>query len=289
MASGFSFLLREFIRRFFARFKVPIVDEPATKLILTVWKKSLLSPNWHEYIDAFNAISIKCVDGDSLYRMRDAISLSSVVLEKGLELHAWGFHYCLDSGTSKREAETAAAACIKLGASAYHWNAEKHWVGGDDPVGCGKIFAQTFKEILPDVELYANCFSSHASTDLLVFMDRYEPMLYGTRRQTIENKFNSKLGREDIPDEKKCAMVGTGRKDINNSKRAWGYLNPSKGRRKPLGLAQLVVQFKPYSINFFRAGIADGEDIMLVGNTINPSLPEQVKQIRSLLKEERNF
>ena len=288
MASGFSFSLGEFIRRFFARFKVPVVVEPTTKLILTIWQKKLLNPRWEEHIEGFDAISIKCVDGDAFYHMREVLAMSTAVLVRGLELHGWGFHYCLNRDEAVKEAEAAAAACKRMGASAYHWNAEKHWAGGDDPVGCGKVFAQTFKMILPDVELYANCFSSHATTDLLVFMDRYEPMLYGTRRKTIENKFNSKLGRDDIPDEKKCAMVGTGRRDVNNSKRAWGYLNPSKGRSTPLGLAQLAVAFKPHSINFFRAGIADGEDIMVVGNTINPSLSEQAKHIRSLLTEERN-
>lgn len=285
MSNGFSFSLREFIRRFFERFKAPSPQESnaTTKIILTIWQKRLLNPHWWDHIEGFDAISIKCVDGDSFYSMRDALSMGSIVLDKGLELHAWGFHYCLNRKDTVEEAKAAANACKKMGASAYHWNAEKHWAGGEDPVGCGKVFAQTFKGLLPDVELYANCFSSHATVDLLLFMDRYEPMLYGTRRQTIENKFESKLGGDDIPDDKKCAMVGTGRKDANNPKRAWGYLNPSKGRTTPMGLAQLIVKHKPYSVNFFRAGIADGEDIMVIKNSINPTLSEQVTTIKDAL------
>ena len=286
MARGFLFSLREFIRRFFARFKAPVVVELPTKFILTIWQKKLLNPNWEDHIEGFDAISIKCVDGDAFYHMREVLAMSSAVLAKGLELHGWGFHYCLNRNDAVEEAKAAANACKRLGASAYHWNAEKHWAGGEDPIGCGKAFAQTFKEMLPDVDLYANCFSSHATTDLLLFMDRYEPMLYGTRRQTIENKFKNKVEREDIPDDKICAMVGTGRKDANNPKRAWGYLNPSKGRTEPMGLAQLVTKYKPYSINFFRAGIADGEDIMVMGNTINPTLSEQVMTIKESLRSE---
>ena len=283
MSASWSTLLRDFIRRFFARLKK---SEPTTKFILTIWKLGLMNPRWYDHIEGFDAISIKCVDGTGFYRMQDAVAMSSEALERGLELHGWGFHYCMDRHSAVKEAGTAAAACIKLGASAYHWNAEKQWAAGEDPIGTGKLFAQTFNKLLPGVELYANCFSSHASTDLLVFMDRYEPMLYGTRRKTIENKFSNKIVREDVPAEKICAMVGTGRRDANNKTRAWGYLHPSKGRIEPLGLAQLIVKHKPYAINFFRGGMADGEDIMVEGNTINPKLSEQVKEIKALLAAE---
>ena len=50
-----------------------------------------------------------------------------------------------------------------------------------------------------------------------------------------------------------------------------------------MGLAQLIVKHKPYSVNFFRAGIADGEDIMVIKNSINPTLSEQVTTIKDAL------
>jgi hypothetical protein len=259
-----------------------------TSYVLTIWRRSLLNKDWTLYLGGFDAISIKAVDGAAFYNLQDAADMAAKVESHALQLHLWGFHYCTHMITARDEAQRAVEACQRLGAKAYHWNAEKQWASSGDPVAYAKEFATYFKVELPKVDLYANCFADPVTEDMLSNFDYFEPMLYGTRRATIEKKFNSFFGRTDIPKSKLCAMVGTGRKDGSNSARAWGYLKPSKGRDTPSGLAQLVYRWKPKSINFFRAGMAGGEDMMIKGNTINPSLGEQVAYIRKYNQETPN-
>ena len=52
-----------------------IVNPSKTRLVLTIWKVSQLSENWHELVDGFDALSIKCADGDSVYRRGDALEV----------------------------------------------------------------------------------------------------------------------------------------------------------------------------------------------------------------------
>jgi hypothetical protein len=266
--------------------KLGFGEDKATKFILTIWKKELLDKSWPDLVSCYDAISVKIVDGSTPYRHSDAKKIFSKIASEAIEHHGWGFHYCTTSQDARAEAAAAAEACLSVGVVAYHWNAEKFWENGVNPVNSAITFAKAFKAAAPGIKLYANCFSSPVTNPMLADFDYFEPMLYGTRRSTIEKKFSSRLGRDDIDSSKKSAMVGTGRKDEGNSRRAWGYLSPAKGRTKPFGLAQLIATYRPISVNFFRAGRAGGEDIMVEGNTINPSLGEQVLFIREFLQEE---
>ena len=262
----------------------PTVTDETTIFILTVWRREYLSPGWEEEIGEFDAISVKICDGDSRYRSIDAIHVLDICTERGLSCHGWGFHYCRNGPETEREAEAAVEACRASDVVAYHWNAEKQWLTGDDPIEEAIRFAKIFKKALPYVDLYANCFSGPVTAGMLKYFDRYEPMLYGTRRKTIESKFKQKVGGMEIGSAKKCAMVGTGRKDAGNDRRAWGYLHPPEGQSSPMGLAQLVDFYGPYAVNFFRAGRADGEDIMVRENSINPKLSVQVAEIKTTVQ-----
>ena len=253
-----------------------------TQLILPIWKKSLLNPNWIEFVDGFDAISIKCVEGDTLYGMKDARELASQIKSAGLELHGWGFHYCTSEGSARAEAKAAARACNDLRLKAYHWNAEKHWDKAPGSALNGKVFAQEFRAGAPGVFLFANCFNEPTTTDMIVFFDAFEPMCYGTKASTISTKINNRMGR-DLPDSKKAIMVGTGRMNKASQGQSWGYFET--GSNDVPGLLELAVKHRPLAINFFRAGVADGEDIMVAPNKNNPALSEQAKKLRQALNQ----
>jgi hypothetical protein len=256
------------------------VEKDSTLLVLTVWQRGLLSPDWPELADGFDAVSVKCVDGSKPYRMGEAKETAKETLAAGMKLHAWGFHYCLTDIQARNEAEVAAKACIELGAEAYHWNAEKQWAATGDPASCAIAFAQEFKSFAPAVQLYANCFNDPITSKMMENFDFFEPMCYGTKRKTISKKIDARMGRHEIPTAKKAFMVGTGRKEAGKPGRAWGYLS---GEGDTPGLAQLAVKHRPAAINFFRAGKANGEDIMVEANDVNPSLGDQARQIRAAL------
>jgi hypothetical protein len=261
------FLLFPWIERMFRK-------EIRVEFILTVWLRRLLHPEWKTRISTFDAVSIKCMDGASEYKMVDALETAMEVSRAGCRVHAWGFHYCRDEEEARKEARAAADACERMGAVAYHWNAEKQWASSTRSEQSGMAFACAFKDVLPDVTLYANCFSSDATGKMISEFDRYEPMLYGTRRTTIARKFGDQLSRRDIPLEKRSAMIGTGRGDIRHDTRAWGYTDG------PDGLVGLASKHGPMSLNYFRAGVINGEDMLMSGNSINPDLPEQIRRIR---------
>jgi len=259
---------------------------PIPKFILTVWRRDMMNPMWFNHIDGFDIVSVKIVDRASPYDEKEAKEVVVGAAAKGLGVHGWGFHYCTSIEDAQDEAEAAARACIKLGVTGYHWNAEKQWVESEDPEAYGIHFAQTFKAIVPEITLYANCFSSMMSKPLLKSFDRMEPMLYGTRRSTIAKKFKGRLaGKRGVPRWKKSAMVGTGRMEKGSLTRAWGYLESTDAAE---GLLDLVLRYRPTSVNCFRAGRADGEDIMLKPNKLNPVLNEQVARIkRALVSREK--
>ena len=256
------------------------VEEDSTMLVLTVWQRGLLSSNWAELADGFDAVSGKCVDGSRDYRMGESKETARETRAAGMKLHAWGFHYCLTEHQARQEAEAAAKACLELGAVGYHWNAEKQWAATGDPASCAIAFAQEFKSFAPAVQLYANCFNDPITAKMMENFDFFEPMCYGTKRKTISKKIDARMDRHEIPTSKKGFMVGTGRKEVGKPGRAWGYLD---GEGDDPGLVQLAVKHKPAVINFFRAGKANGEDIMVEANDVNPSLGEQAKQIRAAL------
>ena len=250
-----------------------------TEFILTIWKKELLADNWTDFVSAFDTISIKAVDGDSLYKKKEVPGLVQQVRSLGKTVHLWGFHFCTSEETSRAEARVAARACNMHKAVAYHWNAEKHWDNSVSPELNGMAFADEFKKCAPDVELIANCFNGAATGELLERFDVFEPMCYGTKAATIASKIRNRMRREDVPGCKRGIMVGTGRK--HGEHQAWGFYETNSAAVP--GLKDLVVETCPVVVNFFRAGVADGEDIMVEGNDLNPALNEQVLGIKEAL------
>ena len=133
----------------------------------------------------------------------------------------------------------------------------------------------------------ANCFNAPVTKEMIGLFDYYEPMIYGTRISTISNKFQKRFSTPAMPKSKRCAMVGTGRKNTKNPKQAWGYLKSTGKDTEKHGLDRLVPSFKPTYLNFFRAGLVGKEDIMVEANDINPVLSEQVRIIKSALSGEK--
>jgi hypothetical protein len=260
---------------------------PSTKFILTIWIKSQLNKDWDLHVSGFDALSIKICDGVKAYKKKDAADIIATADDLNMEAHGWGFHYCTSEEDAKREAEAAAGLCEELSVSAYHWNAEKQWAGSDDPEAYAMAFAETFKLHAPDVLLFANCFNAPVTKEMIGLFDYYEPMIYGTRISTISSKFSKRFSTPSIPKRKRCAMVGTGRKNTKNPKQAWGYLNSTGRDNARHGLDKLIPTFKPTYLNFFRAGLIGKEDIMVEPNDINPVLSEQVKVIKQALSGEK--
>ena len=259
------------------------------KFILTIWKLSQLNKDWELFINGFDVLSIKICDGFKAHRKKDAASLVAIADKLNVSVHGWGFHYCTSEEDARREAEYAAGLCEELSLSGYHWNAEKQWAGSEDPEEYAIAFAETFKLHAPTVFLFANCFSAPVSKEMMEYFDYYEPMIYGTRISTIATKFKKRFSSPSIPKGKRCAMVGTGRKNPKNPKQAWGYVTSTGPSYEQSGLDRLVPSFKPSFVNFFRAGLIGKEDIMVASNDINPVLSEQVKLIKkSLLGESKN-
>ena len=260
-----------------------VIGKPSkTRLILTVWKKSQLADNWPELLGGFDAVSIKCADGDDFYRRGDALELADKVRSIGLDVEGWGFHYCRTPAEAMKEAKIAAEAAQNIGAKVYHWNAERHWYASKEREQSAIEFALTFHGAAPDIELYANCFRKGVTEAMVEHFEAIEPMCYGTKASTIAKKVHARMRKwSEVPSDRVAIMVGTGRKA--SGKRAWGYFKTDSA--KSPGLLGLVEKYRPVAVNFFRAGVADGEDIMLRGNDINPSLSEQVRKIRALLKK----
>ena len=259
-----------------------IVNPSKTRLVLTIWKVSQLSENWHELVDGFDALSIKCADGDSVYRRGDALEVADKAREIGVGVEGWGFHYCRTPAEAMREAKAAAEAAQLIGASVYHWNAERHWYASKEREQSAIEFALTFHGAAPEIKLYANCFRKGVTKAMTEHFEAIEPMCYGTKRSTIAKKVHARMRKwAAVPSDKVAIMVGTGRKA--SGKRAWVYF--TSNNPKTPGLLELAVKYRPIAINFFRAGVADGEDIMQRGNEINPSLSEQARKIRAELQD----
>ena len=259
---------------------------PSTKFILTIWIKSQLNKDWDLFVNGFDVLSVKICDGSKAYRKKDAAGIIATADELNMEAHGWGFHYCTSELDARVEAEAAAGLCEELSVSAYHWNAEKQWAGSEDPELYAMTFAETFKLHAPDVLLFANCFNAPVTKEMIGLFDYYEPMIYGTRISTISSKFAKRFSAPSIPKSKRCAMVGTGRKNTKNPKQAWGYLKSTGKDTKKHGLDRLIPSFKPTYLNFFRAGLVGKEDIMVEANDINPVLSEQIRVIKSAISGE---
>ena len=255
-----------------------------TKLILTIWRRSQLADNWTELVGGFDAVSIKCADRDHLFAKDDAPAMAHQAREAGLEVHGWGFHYCEAPGAALEEARAAAEGARSIGAVAYHWNAEKQWFNSPMPAQSAIEFALEFKQKAPGVKLYANCFRRGVTEEFNEYFDFIEPMCYGTKAATIASKINNRMTSwSEVPTEKVGWMVGTGR--MNGETQAWGYFETDS--QDVPGLLELAMKHRPTSINFFRAGVADGEDIMVSSNKFNPTLADQAKRLRAELSKLR--
>ena len=252
------------------------------KFILTIWMKSQLNRDWEMYVQGFDVLSVKVCDGSKTYKKKNAAEIVAAADKLGLESHGWGFHYCTSVDDAKKEAERAAGLCEDLCLSGYHWNAEKQWAGSEDPDTYAIAFAESFKLHAPNVALFANCFSAPVSKAIMRHFDYYEPMIYGTRISTISTKFKKRFSSPGIPNDKRCAMVGTGRKNPKNLKQAWGYVKSTGRSPERHGLDRLVPSYKPAFVNFFRAGLIGKEDIMVEGNDINPVLSKQIRIIKGI-------
>ena len=270
-----------FFKNIMFRISNSIKQHKTTKFILTIWIKSQLNKDWELMVQGFDALSIKICDGAKSYKKKSAAEVIASADELNMEAHGWGFHYCTNEEDARKAAEVAAGLCEELSVTAYHWNAEKQWAGSDDPEENAVAFAETFKLHAPDVKLFANCFSAPVTKEMLVYFDYYEPMIYGTRISTIATKFKKRFSSPGIPKNKRCAMVGTGRKNTKNPKQAWGYVKSTGRNYEQSGLDRLIPAFKPTYTNFFRAGLIGKEDIMVAPNDINPVLSQQVKIIKS--------
>jgi hypothetical protein len=265
-----------------AKKNAPVRDQrPSTLLILTVWKKSLLADNWLDLIEGFDAISLKVADGSSSFQSSEAREMASGARSAGLLVHAWGFHRCESIGAARKEGEAAAKAALSVGAVAYHWNAEKQWANASNTQGTALAFAKAFRNRAPSLELYANCFNSPVNDAIVEAFDVLEPMCYGTKASTIAKKIDKRMTRPGIPKEKLAIMVGTGRLNGDVAGQAWGYHN--EGDDGVPGLLKLALEHRPAAINYFRGGVAGGEDIMQSGNPINIRLSDQAQQIRAAL------
>lgn len=279
--NAISEIFRDYKRRELVRTPPPRMR---TKLILTIWRRSQLADNWVALADGFDAVSIKCADRDHLFAKDDAPAMAHQAREAGLEVHGWGFHYCESPGVALEEARAAAEGARSIGAVAYHWNAEKQWFNSLAPQESAIAFATTFKEAAPGIELYANCFQAGVTAELSSHFDFIEPMCYGTKVATIASKINKRMTTwPEAPTEKVGWMVGTGR--MNGETQAWGYFETDS--QDVPGLLELAMKHHPTSINFFRAGMADGEDIMVSSNKFNPTLGDQAKRLRAELSKLR--
>ena len=253
------------------------------EIILTIWQRRLLAEDWVDRLEGFDAVSLKCVDGSKFYQRNDMLKMLVELEDVDIGIHGWGFHYCRNAQEAEQEAKRAAEACVEFDLCAYHFNAEKQWAASEDPQANAAVFSEIFRANAPGVRLFANCFKSHATTSMLDHFDVFEPMCYGTKISTIAKKIKSRMERPDLSDPKKAIMVGTGRREKSGAGfdgRAWGYLNGDDGHP---GLKQLVAAHKPVSVNFFLAGRANDEDMMVEGNSVNPTLSEQALLIREFV------
>tara|TARA_R100001163_G_scaffold12296_1_gene11410 strand:+ start:3926 stop:4780 length:855 start_codon:yes stop_codon:yes gene_type:complete len=270
-----------FFKNIFDSLQSIAAKKKSPKFILTIWIKSQLNKDWTMYVQGFDVLSVKICDGGKSYKKKNAAEIVAIADELNKEAHGWGFHYCESVEDAKKEAEVAAGLCEELSLSGYHWNAEKQWAGSEDPDTYAIAFAETFKLHAPNVSLFANCFSAPVSKEMMEHFDYYEPMIYGTRISTIATKFQKRFSAPSIPKSKRCAMVGTGRKNTKNPKQAWGYVKSTGRDVKQHGLDKLIPSFKPVYVNFFRAGLIGKEDIMVEPNDINPVLSEQIRIIKA--------
>lgn len=244
---------------------------------LVVWKKSQLPVGWADVISrqGWDFVSVKVLDGRALFEPDDAWAVVSELRRRGLALDGWGYHYCRTEAEATLEGQAAAMVCRRYGLGGYHWNAEApHWGTGTNPAAAAVAFARAFKQLAPDVLLWANACSGSCPSAMtpwaISHFDVWEPMLYGTRPETIARLFDERLNRFG-KDRLRAAMVGTGRED--EAGRVWGFFSDRQGAP---GLLSLVKREQPYALSFFRAPF-----LLLAKNQHNPSLAEQLRLLKA--------
>jgi hypothetical protein len=217
------------------------------------------------------------MDGTKPFDHKGVESIMSKLRGSPIDVHGWGYHYCQEPARARDEAIAVAMRCEELGITHYHWNAERHWKEGvGTPSDNAIVFAEELKKLAPKVVLYANSFVSLTTSEMSKHFNYFEPMCYGTKRETIASKVSKRMSGKPFPAIRTGIMVGTGRVNGDIDGQYWGYVSPPSGKSEPLGLAQLVKSYSPCFVNFFRAGEIDGQDMGMSGNAVNPKLSDQV-------------
>lgn len=252
---------------------------------LVVWKRSQLPVGWADAISrqGWDFVSVKVLDGRALFEPEDAWAVVSELRRRGLVVHGWGYHYSRTEAEATIEGQAAASVCRSYGLTGYHWNAEApHWGAGENPPQAAVAFARAFKQLSPQVLLWANACSGSCPGAMtpwaISHFDVWEPMLYGTRPETIDRLFDERLNRFG-KDRLRAAMVGTGRVDEDG--RVWGFFGD---RPEAPGLLSLVQREAPYAVSYFRAPF-----LLLSGNAHNPSLPEQLRLLKAHTSREDTY
>ena len=252
---------------------------PIPGFILTAWRLHHLPPDYGDVLRAFDAASIKVLDGDNPYHLRDAHEFYREAERAELARHGWGYHYIRTHLDARREGRAAGRAAVELGLDAYWLDAEKHWAGiageprTENPERAALSFIETFRSEAPDCLLLWNGYSwprwrgRPLTTDrILEACDGFAPQLYGTRARTIRRKWRSRVRR--VPAGSLWApMTGSGR--IDSRRRVWGFHKD---------LPALVQQTEPEFLAFYFGHGASS--MLLQGNGRNRAVVDVVRELR---------
>jgi hypothetical protein len=261
-----------------------------TQSVLTVWRLEYMEDGWESTLEAFDAVSVKILDGHRVFRAKSAEAILDAASVSGCSLHGWGYHYCRNIEEAEREGKSAAKMANKLGLHSYWMNVEKHWGGTsgqphtEDPPAAAIAFVTAFKQH-SHAKLFFNGFSwRHTSKDaglrplcteeVIEAFDAFGPMCYGTTRKTIARKWRGRSRR--VPDGVSWApMVGTGRVDHRGN--VWGFADDGGGHP---GIITLNKECPADIVAFFYGGGCQG--MLTKGNDHNPPLPEVAEMLRGL-------
>jgi len=263
--------------------------------VAVIYVAAALPADWSDRLARFWAVSVKCMDGESPWRVETARDLLGTVERAGCQRQGWGFHYCTSIDQAAAEGAAAGAVASELDLGCYYWNAEKHWAGTNgqagapDPAGAAIAFAQAFKAAAPwGCRLAWNAFTTETATwfgrpgwildtpEAVAHFDVWAPMIYGTTAGTIATKWRSRVfkWRARFPRMLVAPMVGSGRQASSST--AWGYL---ADQQTGPGLASLEADRRTDWLAFWM-GPGSGEQ-WAQGNDLNPSVPDMLDAIKS--------
>jgi hypothetical protein len=263
--------------------------------VAVIYVAAALPDDWAGQLGAFWAVSVKCADGASPWRVETARELLGTAERAGCQRQGWGFHYCTSIDQAAAEGAVAGAVAAELDLSAYYWNAEKHWAGTQgqagaaDPPATAIAFARAFKAAAPwGCKLAWNAFTSETAAwfgrpglvldtpQAVAHFDVWAPMIYGTSAGTVARKWRSRVfkWRDRFPRMLVAPMIGSGRQASASS--AWGYLwDQASGP----GLASLEAERSTDWLAFWLG--PGSESQWAEGNAINPSVPAILAQIKT--------